>query len=108
MWWPLTHSDTQALSEADLRTQIEQLQDLLGSTLLRVKGRVSTAEGLRLVQMAPFDCAPTVSVDTLERAPNPEGAAPAPWGLTVIVGPMSSVQEARVLAHLGVSKPANT
>ena len=108
LWWPLTHSDTQALSEADLRTQIEQLQDLLGSTLLRVKGRVSTAEGLRLVQMAPFDCAPTVSVDTLERAPNPEGAAPAPWGLTVIVGPMSSVQEARVLAHLGVSKPANT
>jgi G3E family GTPase len=108
LWWPLAHSDTQALSEADLRTQIEQLQDLLGSTLLRLKGRVSTSEGLRLVQMAPFDAAPTVSVDTLELAQKPEDAAPPPWGLTVIVGPMGSVQETRVLQHLGVYKPENT
>ncbi len=103
LWWPLTQSDTQALNEAGLMGQIQQLQALLGTTLLRLKGRVKTTEGPRLVQMAPFDPMPMVSVDTLEATPGAKGGdSPAPWGLTVIVGPLGKAQEAALFERIGM------
>jgi G3E family GTPase len=82
-WWPLpgtTHS-------TQLTEHISSLQTSLGSALLRLKGRVLTEQGAQVLQMAPFESAPTLEVDTL--AQDPAHAT----GLTLIVAlPLSAAQ----------------
>jgi G3E family GTPase len=84
-WWPLpgiTRSDT-------LTAQIRDLQTSLGTALLRLKGRVLTEQGAKLLQMAPFESAPTIEADTLA-----QGGAHAS-GLTLIAAlPLSAAQNA--------------
>ena len=73
-WWPVAAG----FRLAELERQIQAVQEDLGDHLLRVKGLVMTDVGARLIQLAPFDRVPSITVD--EIAPN----ADQPLGLTVI------------------------
>lgn len=94
LWWPMASP-----IEGDrLLTQIQALQTCLGSALLRLKGRVMTDQGPWLLQMAPFESAPSVEDDPL-----PFDAEQAN-GLTVIVAlPLSQTQSSLLQAMLGAS-----
>jgi len=100
-WWPLSHSDSKPLSLAQLLLHIEQLQQLLGTALLRLKGRLDTDQGKHWVQMAPFDPTPTVTQDLTGTPSIKLGEKTPPMGLTVIVGPMSELQENAMLQLIG-------
>lgn len=74
-WWALPGT----VASAQLRAQIRDLQTSLGAALLRLKGRVRTEQGACVVQMAPFESAPSVQADTLAQS------AGQATGLTLIV-----------------------
>ena len=74
-WWPMP----QDIPEDLLRQQLGQLHSVLSHQLLRVKGRVRTAQGPRILHMAPFDPEVHIEVDLL-----PASTSQA-FGLTVIV-----------------------
>jgi len=93
LWWPLTHHEESHLSVTELLAHIGQLQSLLGTALLRLKGRVGTLEGHHWVQMAPFDSTPTLTEDLSTTQSVTLGEKTPPLGLTVIVGPLSQAQE---------------
>lgn len=77
-----------------VRAQLEQLRQVLGHQLLRVKGRLHTDQGPCLLHMAPFDTRVHIEADQL--APAEE------TGLTLIVGtPMSDAQRGALSALLG-------
>jgi G3E family GTPase len=82
-WWPLP----KVVNAQGLLMQIQALQASLGPALLRLKGRVLTEQGPWIVQLAPFEMQPEVTVDTLLSENE------APRGLTVIVAlPLSESQ----------------
>ena len=68
------------VSKPLLLLEMARLKASLGSSLLRLKGRVLTDEGALLVQLAPFEDLAAVSSDPLV-GPNGDVA----WGLTLIV-----------------------
>jgi DNA-binding transcriptional LysR family regulator len=81
----------QALAPPALPSRIADLQQCLGERLLRLKGRVETTEGPRLVQLAPFEPMPSITTDNLS------GETQEPKGLTLIVAlPLSAAQQARL------------
>jgi G3E family GTPase len=91
-WWALPGT----VQSAQLLAQICDLHANLGTALLRLKGRVRTEQGACLVQMAPFETAPTVQADTLA-----QDAAQA-TGLTLIVAqPLQPAQRQLLDAVLG-------
>jgi hypothetical protein len=74
-----------------LPSRINDLQQCLGDRLLRLKGRVETSEGPRLVQLAPFEHLPSISEDHLS------SQIREPKGLTLIVAlPLSAEQRDRL------------
>ena len=75
LWWPV--QSNHAL--AHLQHQVEALQQTLGTDLLRLKGRVQTAQGNFVIQLAPFETAVEICADAL---PHNESTRS---GLTVIV-----------------------
>ncbi len=82
-WWPLPDK----VNAQALLTQIQTLQTSLGPALLRLKGRVLTAQGPWLVQLAPFETQAEVTPDTLPSDTEIQR------GLTVIVAlPLSESQ----------------
>ena len=81
----------EALKPLALPSRIADLQRCLGDRLLRLKGRVETTEGPRLVQLAPFEPLPSITADELT------SETPEPKGLTLIVAlPLSEEQQARL------------
>jgi G3E family GTPase len=91
-WWALPGT----VRSAQLLAQIRDLQTSLGTALLRLKGRVRTEQGACLLQMAPFETAPTVQADTLEQD------ATQATGLTLIVAqPLQPAQRQLLDAVLG-------
>ena len=86
-FWPMP----EALKPLALPSRIADLQRCLGDRLLRLKGRVETTEGPRLVQLAPFEPLPSITADDLT------SETPEPKGLTLIVAlPLSEEQQARL------------
>jgi G3E family GTPase len=82
-WWPLPGT-TQS---AQLAEHIRSLQTSLGTALLRLKGRVLTEHGAQVLQMAPFELAPTLEADTLSQVAGHAN------GLTLIVAlPLTNAQ----------------
>lgn len=82
-WWPLPYE----VNGQALLTQIQTLQTSLGPALLRLKGRVLTEQGPRIVQLAPFETQTEVTLDTLPSDTEVQR------GLTVIVAlPLSESQ----------------
>jgi G3E family GTPase len=73
-WWPVA----EGFSLVALEMQIQNVQRDLGTDLLRLKGRVMTDVGARLIQLAPFDRVPCITVD--DAPPSVD----QPLGLTVI------------------------
>jgi G3E family GTPase len=71
-WWPIS---TEA-SQDELLHDVQQLKAELGINLFRLKGIVSTNQGLRLIELAPFET--KVAISTY-----PDGQ-PAEFGLTII------------------------
>jgi G3E family GTPase len=91
-WWALPGT----VHSAHLMAKIHSLQSSLGTALLRLKGRVRTEQGACVLQMAPFEQAPTVQADAL-----PQSAEHAP-GLTLIVAePLEPAQRQLLDAVLG-------
>jgi G3E family GTPase len=86
-FWPMP----EALAPLALPSRIADLQQCLGERLLRLKGRVETTEGPRLVQLAPFEPMPSITSDDLSKEER------EPKGLTLIVAlPLSAPQQARL------------
>lgn len=73
-WWPVAAG----FNLSELEQQIQAVQQNLGASLLRLKGRVMTDVGARLIQLAPFDRVPSITVD--DAPPSVD----QPLGLTVI------------------------
>lgn len=73
-WWPVAAG----FSLAELERQIQAVQQDLGDHLLRVKGLVMTDVGARLIQLAPFDVVPSITVEDFSQNDD------QPLGLTVI------------------------
>jgi G3E family GTPase len=91
-WWALPGT----VQSAQLLAQIQSLQSSLGIALLRLKGRVRTEQGACLLQMAPFESAPTVQADTLAQDTTQA------TGLTLIVAqPLEPAQRQLLDAVLG-------
>jgi len=91
-FWPMP----EALAPLTLPSRIADLQQSLGDRLLRLKGRVETTEGPRLVQLAPFEPLASITADDLSTA------SQEPKGLTLIVAlPLSPAQQQRLTALLG-------
>jgi hypothetical protein len=81
----------EAMAPHVLPSRIADLQQCLGDRLLRLKGRVETSEGPRLVQLAPFEPLPSITEDHLPRQ------ALEPKGLTLIVAlPLGAAQQAQL------------
>jgi G3E family GTPase len=75
-------------SDDELRKLIARLQTRLGNQLLRLKGRVDTDQGPRVIQLAPFE--PLASI-TEDECPVDERQ---PKGLTLIVAlPLDAAQQ---------------
>ena len=90
-FWPMPD----ALAPTVLPSRIADLQKCLGDRLLRLKGRVGTTEGPRLVQLAPFDPLPSITVDDMSVETQ------EPKGLTLIVAlPLGAAQQVRLLQLL--------
>ena len=78
----------EALTPHALTSRVNDLQQCLGDRLLRLKGRVETREGPRLVQLAPFEPLPCITEDHLTSLTR------EPKGLTLIVAlPLSAAQQ---------------
>jgi G3E family GTPase len=89
-WWTVAAG----CSESTLLTQLDALRQTLGHQLLRVKGRLQTDQGARLLHMAPFDAQVQIEADTL---PNAEKT-----GLTLIVAtPLDAAQRSALSTLLG-------
>ena len=93
LWWPILSSQTLA----SVQTQMAELQNTLGAELLRIKGRVQTAEGSYVLQLAPFETIAEVCADELAWTEATRS------GLTVIVSTHSSEASANYLAQQGIS-----
>jgi len=93
LWWPITSS----LSIDALHSQVIDLQKTLGAELLRLKGRVLTAEGRYVVQLAPFETQAQVSADELAWTDRTRS------GLTVIVSSHLPEASAHYLVQQGIS-----
>ncbi|MFM1948190.1 MAG: putative GTP-binding protein YjiA [Pseudomonadota bacterium] len=93
LWWP----NESNLGIAALASQVQTLQQTLGSELLRLKGRVQTPEGPYVIQLAPFETQAEICTDAL------------PWsdttrsGFTVIVSRHLSAASLQWLAQHGIS-----
>jgi G3E family GTPase len=86
-FWPIPD----ALTPDALPSRIADLQQCLGDRLLRVKGRIETSEGPRLVQLAPFEPLPSITEDELSSQTR------EPKGLTLIIAlPLSPEQQHRL------------
>jgi G3E family GTPase len=86
-FWPMP----EALAPHALTSRITDLQECLGDRLLRLKGRVETSEGPRLVQLAPFEPLPCITEDHLSSQTH------EPKGLTLIVAlPLRAEQQDRL------------
>lgn len=84
-WWPVP----QGIPEDLLRQQLSQLHSVLSHQLLRVKGRIRTTQGPRILHMAPFD--PVVHIEQDHLTSSTSTAC----GLTVIVAtPLTPAQVA--------------
>jgi G3E family GTPase len=95
-WWPLpgiTHN-------VQLTEHIRGLQSSLGTALLRLKGRVLTEQGAQVLQMAPFELAPTLEADTLS-----QDTAHA-TGLTLIVALALTTAQNELLHALHITHNA--
>jgi G3E family GTPase len=93
LWWPITSS----LSIDALHSQVIELQKTLGAELLRLKGRVLTAEGRYVVQLAPFETQAQISADELAWTDRTRS------GLTVIVSSHLPEASAHYLVQQGIS-----
>jgi G3E family GTPase len=93
LWWPITSN----LSIDALHSQVIDLQKTLGAELLRLKGRVLTAEGRYVVQLAPFETQAQVSADELAWTDRTRS------GLTVIVSSHLPEASAHYLVQQGIS-----
>ncbi|MEY3887706.1 MAG: putative GTP-binding protein YjiA [Pseudomonadota bacterium] len=93
LWWPIASSTA---IEA-LQAQVGELQQTLGAELLRLKGRVQTAEGRYVIQLAPFETHAEVCPDELAWTDNTRS------GLTVIVSSPLSEASAQYLVQQGIS-----
>jgi G3E family GTPase len=93
LWWPIPPT----CSIDVLQAQVKALQHTLGPELLRLKGRVLTAEGPYVIQMAPFETQAEVCADELA------WTAATRSGLTVIVSSHLSEASSNCLAQLGIS-----
>lgn len=93
LWWPILSSQTLA----SVQTQMAELQNTLGAELLRIKGRVQTAEGSYVLQLAPFETIAEVCADELAWTEATRS------GLTVIVSTHLSEASANYLAQQGIS-----
>jgi G3E family GTPase len=93
LWWPITSS----LSIDALHSQVIDLQKTLGAELLRLKGRVLTAEGRYVVQLAPFETQAQISADELAWTDRTRS------GLTVIVSSLLPEASAHYLVQQGIS-----
>jgi G3E family GTPase len=90
-FWPMPD----AMAPGVLQARIADLQQCLGERLLRLKGRVETTEGPRLVQLAPFEHVPSITADGLSKESREH------TGLTLIVAlPLSPEQHLRLLPLL--------
>ena len=93
LWWPIASSTA---IEA-LQAQVRELQNALGAELLRLKGRVQTAEGRYVIQLAPFETHAEVCTDELAWSDNTRS------GLTVIVSSHLPEASAHYLVQQGIS-----
>lgn len=93
LWWPIVSS---IASEA-LQAQVSELQNTLGAALLRLKGRVQTAEGRYVIQLAPFETHAEVCADELAWTDTTRS------GLTVIVSSHLPEASAKYLVEQGIS-----
>jgi len=93
LWWPITS----CLSIDALHSQVIDLQKTLGAELLRLKGRVLTAEGRYVVQLAPFETQAQISADELAWTDRTRS------GLTVIVSSHLPEASAHYLVQQGIS-----
>ena len=93
LWWPLTSK----LSIDALQAQVSELQKTLGAQLLRLKGRVQTAEGRYVIQLAPFETQAEVCADELAWTDSTHS------GLTVIVSSHLPEASAQYLVQKGIS-----
>ena len=93
LWWPITSQ----LSIDVLQAQISDLQKTFGAALLRLKGRVQTAEGRYVIQLAPFETHAEVCADELALTDNTHS------GLTVIVSSHLPEASEHYLAQQGIS-----
>lgn len=88
-FWPVSPQ----LEQSMLQSQLAALQTALGHSLLRLKGRVVTAQGAFVVQMAPFEREPVWQAD--------HDSAATETGLTVIVSwPLSEAQLQALHLHI--------
>ncbi len=87
LWWPIPST----LSINALQTQLAELQHTLGTELLRLKGRVQTAEGHFVIQLAPFETRAEVCADALIWKDSTRS------GLTVIVSSQLTKDSAQLL-----------
>jgi G3E family GTPase len=93
LWWPIASS----MKIDALQAQVRELQSTLGAELLRLKGRVQTAEGRYVIQLAPFETQAEVCADELAWADATRS------GFTVIVSSRLNEASAHHLAQLGIS-----
>ncbi|MEY2947597.1 MAG: putative GTP-binding protein YjiA [Pseudomonadota bacterium] len=93
LWWPIASS----MKIDALQAQVHELQSTLGAELLRLKGRVQTAEGRYVIQLAPFETQAEVCADELAWTDATRS------GFTVIVSSRLNEASARHLAQLGIS-----
>lgn len=93
LWWPIGSS----MTIDALQAQVRELQNTLGAELLRLKGRVQTAEGRYVIQLAPFETHAEVCADALTWTDATRS------GLTVIVSSHLPEPCAHYLAQQGIS-----
>ncbi len=93
LWWPI--ADNPSIDA--LTQQVHALQQTLGAGLLRLKGRVETAQGRHVIQLAPFETQAEVCADELRWADSTRS------GLTVIVSSPLPEASALWLAQQGIS-----
>jgi G3E family GTPase len=93
LWWPIASS----LTIDALQTKVRELQNKVGAELLRLKGRVQTAEGRYVIQLAPFETQAEVCADELAWTEATRS------GFTVIVSSRLNEASARYLAQQGIS-----
>jgi G3E family GTPase len=93
LWWPIASS----MTIGTLQAQVRELQNTLGTELLRLKGRVQTAEGRYVIQLAPFETHAEVCADALAWTDSTRS------GLTVIVSSRLAEASAHHLVQQGIS-----